>query len=415
MVFDTLNELIAMPKKAETSKAKKKLFVEQMGILLAEEGFSQTAIDYLKSGFTFMGAKPIAIYLQQKTVDARASEITELLTSKLFRGGDNLTAFRFGISLSAYSIELFGEDQQLLAELIKVLPSVSINKEKQPLKDAPKIFEKYFLDIVSESTKLPRLDDLGIKDIYLREFRAMVAKIANKVSPAYRAKASRIEEWISTGTSHNAQSTNSEKESSASNSKVSNEPRSSHCDIPQKEAKALSTRELMNVSTILGELSARLKATVNSWSATRTELDAAKKQISSLEAKLQQYESQIENEARKYAQIVAELDNRAIVIEDLQIKIAKANQVIARQGKQIEELVSENARLNSIISVYSSDKESSQSEQLNSIASKLKSEYRDFMDAENEEMTLDLGENLRFQIKSIFRILAKAGIDVERR
>ena len=36
-------------------------------------------------------------------------------------------------------------------------------------------------------------------------------------------------------------------------------------------------------------------------------------------------------------------------------------------------------------------------------------------DAENEEMTVALGENFRFQLQSIFKILVKAGIDVERR
>ena len=45
----------------------------------------------------------------------------------------------------------------------------------------------------------------------------------------------------------------------------------------------------------------------------------------------------------------------------------------------------------------------------------MKPEYRDFKEVENEEMSIDLGENFRFQIQSIFKILAKAGIDVERR
>ena len=71
--------------------------------------------------------------------------------------------------------------------------------------------------------------------------------------------------------------------------------------------------------------------------------------------------------------------------------------------------------MKSVLSVYNADKQNAQSEQLNAIASKLKSEYRDFKDAENEEMTLDLGENFRFQLQSIFRILAKAGIDIEKR
>ena len=88
---------------------------------------------------------------------------------------------------------------------------------------------------------------------------------------------------------------------------------------------------------------------------------------------------------------------------------------IAKKDGQIEEYKAELAKLNSIISVYSADKQNAQTEQLNSIASKLRSEYRDFKDVENEEMSLDLGENFRFQLQSVFRILAKSGIDVEKR
>lgn len=35
-----------------------------------------------------------------------------------------------------------------------------------------------------------------------------------------------------------------------------------------------------------------------------------------------------------------------------------------------------------------------------------------FSDAENDEMSVELGENFRHQIKSIFKILAKSGINV---
>lgn len=44
------------------------------------------------------------------------------------------------------------------------------------------------------------------------------------------------------------------------------------------------------------------------------------------------------------------------------------------------------------------------------ISRELKFEYQDFVSAEDFEMTIDLGENMREQLKNIFRIFEKEGI-----
>jgi len=100
---------------------------------------------------------------------------------------------------------------------------------------------------------------------------------------------------------------------------------------------------------------------------------------------------------------------------ELTNQIAGLQQEINEQKEAVALLNDEVNKRDAVISVYSSDKENSKSEQLNAIASKLKTEYRDFLDAEDMEMTADLGENMRLQLKSVFRILSKAGIDIEGR
>lgn len=47
---------------------------------------------------------------------------------------------------------------------------------------------------------------------------------------------------------------------------------------------------------------------------------------------------------------------------------------------------------------------------LNKLASNLKVDYSDFIDASNEKMTIDLGENMRAQLEEVFGILEKNGI-----
>jgi len=55
------------------------------------------------------------------------------------------------------------------------------------------------------------------------------------------------------------------------------------------------------------------------------------------------------------------------------------------------------------------------SEQLNVIASKLKTHYLNYKDSLEMEMTAELGENLKYLVGDIFKTLIKSGVDVERK
>lgn len=56
------------------------------------------------------------------------------------------------------------------------------------------------------------------------------------------------------------------------------------------------------------------------------------------------------------------------------------------------------------------NREKQSEEQLNKLASKLRVDYRDFCDAKDIDMTIDLGENMREQLSAVFSILEKNGI-----
>ena len=66
-----------------------------------------------------------------------------------------------------------------------------------------------------------------------------------------------------------------------------------------------------------------------------------------------------------------------------------------------------------MLEVLDRDKSRQADESLQRIASKIRIEYRDFMDALDAEMTVDLGENLRYQLISIFDILEKGGMKIK--
>ena len=56
------------------------------------------------------------------------------------------------------------------------------------------------------------------------------------------------------------------------------------------------------------------------------------------------------------------------------------------------------------------DQLASEKARLNRIARQIKIEYQDFKSAEDMEMSIDLGENLRLQMQAILDIFEKEGI-----
>ena len=60
MEYNNLDELMKIQKKGEAPKAKKALYEKEMSVLLENEGLSEKAVSYLKTGFSFSGARPFA-------------------------------------------------------------------------------------------------------------------------------------------------------------------------------------------------------------------------------------------------------------------------------------------------------------------------------------------------------------------
>ncbi len=124
MDYKTLDELMKIPKKGEASQANKKLFADEMVQMLREVGLTDEAVRYIRSGFGFSAAKPLAVYIKQSSREDRSEIISKIVSSDLLKGVDKVAAFKMAVSLSAFSIIWLGEDQRLLVEMIKVLPTL---------------------------------------------------------------------------------------------------------------------------------------------------------------------------------------------------------------------------------------------------------------------------------------------------
>lgn len=71
--------------------------------------------------------------------------------------------------------------------------------------------------------------------------------------------------------------------------------------------------------------------------------------------------------------------------------------------------------MDTTIDIIKHEYELQKQEQLNRIARALLPDYLDFKSIEDVEMSIDLGENLRVQMASIFKTLKKMGVDIESR
>ena len=427
MDYALLDELVAIQKKTEASKSTKSQYAAEMAKLFATEGLSDHAVYYLKAGAAFSGALPFVEYIKQLPLDERSTQISALLSSSMLRGDDKLNAFRYAISLLGYSVTWFSDDLTLFVEIVKLIPSLAYNKEKRLLKDAPKVVERYFLKHLKPDTILPSLYDVGLKDIFVKEFRHVMIAIVSSISSISVAK-DRVLSWLSKDAKPEAVATENEPTNEPNNEVqgqsnsvspqegVKSEQEATVYAPPvQKEYKEYGIRELDQIAIDAESFAGRLKASIKHFTDEHLESVRRQGKIESLERELSSGKRRLDEATATIVRMENENAEAMKIISELRVQLLDSKKENAELTHQLDTLQQEVEKLNSVISVFSADKQNSQSEQLNAIASKLKAEFLDFKEAEHDSMTLDLGENFRFQLQSIFRILAKAGIDVEKR
>ena len=108
------------------------------------------------------------------------------------------------------------------------------------------------------------------------------------------------------------------------------------------------------------------------------------------------------------------------VISDLEfekIKLKENNKILNKTIEDLEEALQKQKEqiidMNKFKETIIKNKEKEYEEQFNKLAAKLKLEYRDYCDAEDIEMTIDLGENMREQLGAVFSILERNGLDLD--
>lgn len=421
--LDALMKVKKEKKKKEPTIKEKEAFRSAWLGLVADTGLTGRAEQYLYEGFAFCGAEPFYAYLIQ-TEDPNATLAT-LFGGKYYGIYSNVS-FRLMAHLLALMLNN-NAPRNILAPIIKRLPSACVNKDKKRLGTAEKTLEKYFLTELRPDAELCPLADIGTKPVFINEFVALVSSIMDGIENAGSTKGvvvkniAKIRKWfadydisqsVSADTKtdqviHEATKITEEKANTISVADNSQEEKvqTPRVVVAQPEEKVPSDM-IAYLTELLGK-AAKVTTVVKAESTQqRVKIDALTQALEGEQNKLQGANQQISD----LQDIITELRKKLSATEGdifaLRQAVAQRDAVIAERDAEIAERVE-------MAEVLSRDRNKQADELLQKLASKIRIEYRDFVDALDVPMSCDLGENLRLQLQSIFDILEKGGMKIK--
>ncbi len=421
--LDALMKAKKEKKKKEPTIKEKEAFRSAWLSLVADTGLAGRAEQFLYEGFAFCGAEPFYAYLIQ-TEDQNATLAT--MFSGKYYGIDSNVSFRLVTHLLALMLNN-NAPGNILAPIIKRLPGSCVNKDKKRLGTAEKTLEKYFLAELRPDAELCPLADIGTKPVFINEFVALVSSIMDGIENAGSTKGvvvkniAKIRKWFAdydisqsvsadTKTDQVIPEATKNTEEKARTISVADNSQEKKVQTPrvvvaQPEEKVPSDM-IAYLTELLGK-AAKVTTVVKAESTQqRVKIDALTQVLEGEQNKLQGANQQISDLQDTITELRKKLSATEGDIFALRQAVAQRDAAIAERDAEIAERVK-------MAEVLSRDRNKQADELLQKLASKIRIEYRDFVDALDVPMSCDLGENLRLQIQSIFDILEKGGMKIK--
>ena len=418
--LDALMKVKKEKKKKEPTIKEKEAFRSAWLSLVADTGLVGRAEQFLYEGFAFCGAEPFYAYLIQ-TEDQNATLAT--MFSGKYYGIDSNVSFRLVTHLLALMLNN-NAPRNILAPIIKRLPGACVNKDKKRLGTAEKTLEKYFLAELRPDAELCPLADIGTKPVFINEFVALVSSIMDGIENAGSAKGvvvkniAKIRKWFAdydisqsvsadTKTDQVIPEATTITEEKAKTISVADNSQEEKVQTPRVVVAQPEEKVPADMIAYLAELlgkAAKVTTVVKAESTQqRVKIDALTQALEGEQNKLQGANQQIADLQDTITELRKKLSATEGDIFALRQAVEQRDAVIAQKDAEIAERVK-------MAEVLSRDRSKQADESLQRLASKIRVEYRDFVDALDVPMSCDLGENLRLQLQSIFDILEKGGM-----
>lgn len=421
--LDALMKAKKEKKKKEPTIKEKEAFRSAWLSLVADTGLAGRAEQFLYEGFAFCGAEPFYAYLIQ-TEDQNATLAT--MFSGKYYGIDSNVSFRLVTHLLALMLNN-NAPGNILAPIIKRLPGSCVNKDKKRLGTAEKTLEKYFLAELRPDAELCPLADIGTKPVFINEFVALVSSIMDGIENAGSTKGvvvkniAKIRKWFADYDISQSVSADTKTDQVIPEATKNTEEKARTISVADnsQEKKVQTPREVVAqpeekvpsdmiayLTELLGK-AAKVTTVVKAESTQqRVKIDALTQVLEGEQNKLQGANQQISDLQDTITELRKKLSATEGDIFALRQAVAQRDAAIAERDAEIVERVK-------MAEVLSRDRNKQADELLQKLASKIRIEYRDFVDALDVPMSCDLGENLRLQIQSIFDILEKGGMKIK--
>ena len=411
---EVLKYLIELKKtKKEPNRLEQDQFAEAWNALLRNEGYSALAEEYLYKGFTYCGAAPLKNYI--KNSEDRIAALNTIFNGKMY--GENCAST---VPILFHLLTLFlnekTADETIISMLIRRIPDALKNKEGKMYGQADRALKKYILDVLHSEALPPfgELIDKGLKTVFAREFIAAFDEIfAGMKSDGFSKKCIKniklLQEWMHPVV---------QEVPSGEEIKAEEHPKTEENVIVVKSEEAEAVHvENMPENTIEATAQNVTVAEPSGNDTLELRLEDAKKQIEAISAALKKQKAlslslkqqllDITSEKNRFAKLASVRESK---ITELSAELITARSTIGKKEQRVAQLELELQERMKMTEALSRDRAKQSDEAFNRLASKLRVEYRDFMDAIDIPMDSDLGENMREQLKNVFNILNKAGI-----
>lgn len=414
--IDSMETLIRRKKennKKEPTLAEKSEFMTAWTCFAKENGYAGRAEEFLYDGFGFCGAEPFYLFLKQAS--DQNDILKQMFSGKNYGKESNVT---FRLITHLFALMLNDEaPSNILAPVIKHFPSACRNKEGKRLGTAVKTMEKYFLYVLSPTVALHPLAEINLKPEMINNFMSVLSSLTGELKQIDSLRKSavtnidRIEKWagqyFETVGRVDAYSGSKPGESHKDLSPASEEHFTHgqrNCDLSNSE---------MKTSSHIDSLQEILMHAQSLATGLLKENKEQKKRITELETRDSNNSLKLEEASKKLEILETTVSGLNKEKNELEKQRLSLQNILDTKEKLLEEKEKEIVERIKMSEALSRDRSRQADERLQRIASKIRIEYRDFMDALDVPMTVDLGENMRLQLLSIFEILEKGGMKIE--
>lgn len=395
-----LNELLDKSnkdgKKVDLSKTDQNTYRSEFSKLLAQEGINSDTVSYFVKGLKAGTAYMVSSWLYKVPVEKQFPAYKTIVENKAFSELDTVNQFRIVLALSVAFLSADEPNDEIMSDLFYRFVALSKKKDGKRLTDLSKLFKAYFMDNMRHGMSLPKLSKYQFSKEYEVELVSMLREAIDGIKAKGDLEIDKhhaLKDWINA---------NKEVCEGGENDK---ETASKQYDekVKDEEKKTEIAQDVIS-----GMLSKKLFELAKAVAVCETENKHVQESISERDREI----SRLKAGVSKY-----QLANKTLLDENagLRQSIEELRKQLEKAEADNKELVDRIGRQSAVIDVFDQDKDNSKTELLNQIATSLKKIYADYKVAENMEMTIDLGMNMRDALQDIFRKLKKMGIDIEGR